>query len=182
MPALSRKVCVVGGRLVGKLLLTLQFCEERFVDQYYPTIENEFLKELRFRDTDYCIEIIDTAGQDELSIMNQKHLVGVHGYVLVYLITLRLLFDVVSAVRDKILNSTGTNSVPMVLVGNKTDLEESRQVEYAEGEALAKEFGCAFVETSAKLGGNVAEAFDKLVAEVEGVKGAVEKDAACVVM
>jgi len=64
--------------------------------------------------------------QDEYSILNPKHGVGIHGYVLVYSIAARNSFENVKVIRDKILDSTGTNWVPTVLVGNKCDLEQQR--------------------------------------------------------
>ena len=64
--------------------------------------------------------------QDEYSLLSSNHAVGIHGYVLVYSITARSSFDNCKVIRDKILDSTGTNWVPIVLVGNKCDLEQQR--------------------------------------------------------
>ncbi|ODQ79284.1 hypothetical protein BABINDRAFT_64158 [Babjeviella inositovora NRRL Y-12698] len=180
----ARKICIVGGRSVGKSSLTVQYCEEHFVESYYPTIENQFSKSIRFKGQDFEIEILDTAGQDEFSIMNQKHLIGVHGYVLVYSITSRSSFEMIRVISDKILNSTGTDSVPMVLVGNKSDLAGSqRHVEELEGRALAHEMGCGFVETSARNNENVAKCFEVLIQEVEKTNNPASNDQEkCVVM
>ena len=130
--------------------MTIQFVENHFVDSYYPTIENTFNKVIRYRGQEIAAEIIDTAGQvvfkmlvflhiffhsllnynidnqDEHSILNSAHAVGIHGYILVYSVTSRQSFEMVKIIRDKILNYTGTESVPLVLVGNKTDLHLQR--------------------------------------------------------
>lgn len=173
----ARKICIVGGRSVGKSSLTVQYCEEHFVESYYPTIENQYSKSIRFKGQDFEIEILDTSGQDEFSIMNQKHLIGVHGYVLVYSITSRSSFEMIRIINDKILHSTGTESVPMVLVGNKSDLAgNQRQVTEAEGRSLAGEMGCGFVETSARNNENVATCFQVLIQEVEKTTNPVVPD------
>jgi len=64
--------------------------------------------------------------QAEHSIFNSSHAVGIHGYILVYSVTSKQSFEMVKIIREKILNYTGTESVPMVLVGNKIDLELQR--------------------------------------------------------
>ncbi len=92
---------------LGKSSVTVQFVEQHFVESYYPTIENQFSKPIKYGGIEYTTEIIDTAGQDEFSIMNQKHLIGVHGYMLVYSVTSKSSFDMIPIIRDKILNATG---------------------------------------------------------------------------
>ncbi|KAJ8101106.1 small GTPase superfamily [Lipomyces tetrasporus] len=166
-PPRPRKIAVVGSRAVGKSSMTVQFVEEHFVESYYPTIENQFSKIIRYKGQDYATEILDTAGQDEFSIMNQKHSIGVHGYVLVYSITSRSSFDMIRVIRDKILNNTGTESIPMVVVGNKSDLGAQRKVETIEGRNLAQEWNCPFVETSARHNANIAKVFELLIGEIE---------------
>ncbi|ODQ64053.1 GTP-binding protein rhb1 [Nadsonia fulvescens var. elongata DSM 6958] len=164
---ITRKIAVVGTRAVGKSSMTVQYVEDHFVESYYPTIENQFSKVVKYRGHEYDIEILDTAGQDEFSIMNEKHLIGVHGYVLVYSVTSRSSLEMLKIIREKILNQTGTEKFPAVLVGNKSDLHMQRQVEVEEGQEVAKEFGCAFVEASARHNDNVAKAFELLINEIE---------------
>ena len=76
--------------------------------------------------------------------MNEKHLIGIHGYLLIYSVTSQQSFETVEFIRDKILNSIGNESIPMVLVGNKNDLTYQRQVETTQGQELAKKFNCKF--------------------------------------
>ncbi len=73
-------------------------------DSYYPTIENTFTKEITYKGQKHVIEIVDTAGQDEYSILNSKHFIGIHGYVLVYSVASMSSFEMVQVIRDKILN------------------------------------------------------------------------------
>ncbi len=70
------------------------------------------------------------------------------GFLLVYNITSRPTYEEVSVLYDKILRTKDTDKVPIVLVGNKCDLKDERQVEYTEGAELAKKWNCPFFETS----------------------------------
>lgn len=97
-------VTTVVDRTAGKSSLTVQYVENHFVDSYYPTIENTFSKVIRYRNQDFAVEIIDTAGQDEYSILNSKHFIGIHGYMIVYSVGSRQSFEMVRIIRDKILN------------------------------------------------------------------------------
>jgi len=169
MPApKQRKIAVVGSRSVGKSSLTVQFVEGHFVESYYPTIENTFSRVIKYKSQDFATEIVDTAGQDEYSILNSKHFIGIHGYMLVYSVASRQSFDMIRIIRDKILNHLGADWVPLVIVGNKSDLKaEQRQVPAVEGAQLAEEFKCGFTEASARLNTNVAKSFELVIAEVE---------------
>ncbi len=95
--------------------------------------------------------------QDEFSLFPPKYAVGVHGYVLVYSITSRQSFDMITSLHEKILDQGGLDKVPCVIVGQKLDLDKERRVSRAEGEALAKKLGAAFLESSAKDNQNVGE-------------------------
>ena len=90
--------------LTGKSSLTVQYVDGHFVDSYYPTIENTFSKVIRYRNHDFAVEMIDTAGQDEYSILNSKHFIGIHGYMIVYSVGSKQSFEMVRIIRDKILN------------------------------------------------------------------------------
>lgn len=166
----TRKIGVLGPRGVGKSSLIIQFVENQFADSYYPTIENTFTKVIKFHNQEYACEIIDTAGQDEYSILNSRHAIGIHGYILVYSIQSKSSFDILPVIRDKILNYTGTDWVPIVIVGNKCDLTAQRQVSYEELQKLANEWNAAGVEASAKQNQNVTEIFQQILEKVEGLK------------
>ncbi|THV08603.1 hypothetical protein K435DRAFT_17253 [Dendrothele bispora CBS 962.96] len=163
----KRKIAVLGARSVGKSSLIVQFIENQFVESYYPTIENTFAKSVKYRGAEYDCEVIDTAGQDEFSILNSKHAIGIHGYVLVYSVTSRASLDMIQVVYDKIIDFCGVTDIPCVIVGSKVDLEHSRQVSPAEGEKLAQEMKAGWVETSAKTNLNVAKVFELCLAEIE---------------
>nr|CAG8642378.1 1851_t:CDS:2 [Entrophospora candida] len=157
MRPLQRTIAVLGDTAVGKSSLTIQFVENHFVDSYYPTIENTFNKVIRYHGQEIAAEIIDTAGQEEHSLFNPTYGVGTDGYILVYSITSKKSFELVRTIRDKILNHTGKESVPIVLVGNKTDLHMQRKLTPEEGKELSIQWNCAWTEASAKHNENIRE-------------------------
>ncbi|KAJ4188132.1 GTP-binding protein [Fusarium falciforme] len=154
----QRKVAIVGSRSVGKSSLAVRFVDGHFVDSYYPTIENTFSKMIKYKGQDFSTEIVDTAGQDEYSILNSKHFIGIHGYMLVYSVSSLPSFEMVQ----------GTESVPIVIVGNKSDLRpEQRQVTPEDGQKLAEKIQCGWTEASARYNENVGKAFELLIAQIE---------------
>ncbi|KAL8801701.1 MAG: hypothetical protein Q9223_005299 [Gallowayella weberi] len=164
----QRKVAIVGSRSVGKSSLTVRFVEGHFVESYYPTIENTFSHIIKSRGQEFATEIVDTAGQDEYTILNSKHFIGIHGYMLVYSIASKQSLEMIRVLRDKILNHLGADWVPMMIVGNKSDLKpEQRHVSADEGRRVAEEFKCGFTEASARLDTNVSKAFEQMIAEIE---------------
>jgi len=88
--------------------------------------------------------------------------------MIVYSVASKQSFEMCRIIRDKILNHLGADSVPIMIVANKSDLRpEQRQVSSADGKKLSEELGCGFVEVSAKFNTNVAKAFEGMVAEIE---------------
>ncbi|KAF9052338.1 hypothetical protein BDZ89DRAFT_1088456 [Hymenopellis radicata] len=173
----KRKFAVLGARSVGKSSLIYQFVEGQFNENYYPTTENSCSKSLNYKGTEYDCEIIDTAGQDEYSILNSRHAIGIHGYVLVYSVTSRSSFEMIQVIYDKIVDFCGVTDIPCVIVGSKVDLKTSRfnrQVSPEEGDGLAHANKAAWVETSAKTNLNVAKVFDLCLGEVEKHSPAIQ--------
>jgi len=97
------------------------------------------------------------------------------GFLLVYNITSKPTFDEVSVLYEKILRTKDTDRVPIVLVGNKCDLKDERQVEYNEVAELAKKWGCPFFETSAKMKLNNEACFFELVREIRKLDKALNQ-------
>ncbi|KAH9068163.1 ras family-domain-containing protein [Lactarius deliciosus] len=98
--------------------------------------------------------------------MREQYMLRGEGFLLVYSITDRDSFDSISAYHQQILRVKDTESVPIVLVGNKCDLENERRVNTNEGRFISEDIDCRFVETSAMLGLNVTSAFLDLVRRI----------------
>ncbi|KAG8573346.1 hypothetical protein GDO81_012367 [Engystomops pustulosus] len=124
----SRKIAILGYRSVGKSSLTIQFVEGQFVDAYDPTIENTFTKQISVNGQDYQLQLVDTAGQDEFSIIPQTYSIDINGYILVYSVTSIKSFEVIKVIHEKLLDMVGKVQVPIMLVGNKKDLHMERFV------------------------------------------------------
>lgn len=165
---LEYKIVLLGSGGVGKSALTVQYVSEIFVDRYDPTIEDSYRKQVEFDGQQYMLEILDTAGTEQFTAMRDMYMRNGHGFILVYSIVSEDTFKELQGVRDRILSVKDCDDTPpMILVGNKVDLEEERVVGKGHGQALAKKFNnCAFLETSAKARINVEETFTTLVKQI----------------
>jgi len=172
-------VVVMGTGSVGKSALVVQFTTNTFVEDYDPTVEDSFRKDVLVDGKTSVLDILDTAGQEEFESLYDRWVRPAHGFLLMYSLTLKATFEEVQVLKDKIVRikdtmaeATGTEEavIPMVLVGNKCDLEQDREVTYEEGKAIADKWGCAFFETSAKTKKNVHECMHELIREIRNTR------------
>lgn len=112
------------------------------------------------------LDILDTAGQEEYSAMRDQYIRTGLGFLIVYSVASRSSFEAVTNFRDQVLRVKDEDHYPMIILGNKCDLENEREVPVAEGRELAKQLGSPFLETSAKARINVEEAFYEVVREI----------------
>lgn len=196
---------MVGGGGVGKSCLTIQLIQSHFVDEYDPTIEGMFArrslwdestnmlldsyrKQCVIDDEVALLDVLDTAGQEEYSAMREQYMRTGEGFLLVYSITSRQSFEEIATFQQQILRVKDKDYFPVIVVGNKCDLDNERAVSQegkkirdiilgfwdclvlltrsTEGRDLANHFSCRFIETSAKSRINVDEAFYNLVREI----------------
>eukprot|EP00052_Salpingoeca_macrocollata_P013112 m.102558 g.102558 ORF g.102558 m.102558 type:complete len:184 (-) comp18782_c0_seq3:98-649(-) len=157
------KLVVLGSGGVGKSALTVQFVQGIFVEKYDPTIEDSYRKQVDVDGTQCMLEILDTAGTEQFTAMRDLYMRNGQGFVLVYSITAQSTFNDLSELREQICRVKDSDKVPMLLVGNKCDLEDERVVSRSQGEELAKKWLCHFFESSAKMKTNVMEVFADLV-------------------
>lgn len=153
------KLVVVGGGGVGKSALTIQLIHSHFVDEYDPTIEDSYRKQVVIDQEVQVLDILDTAGQEEYSAMREQYMRTGEGFLLVYSITSETSFEELMTYYQQIQRVKDSDYVPIVIVGNKSDLEDERQVSYEDGVNLAKQLNSPFLETSAKQAINVEDAF-----------------------
>jgi len=160
------KVVVLGSGGVGKSALTVQFVSGHFMEKYDPTIEDFYRKEIEVDNMPCVLEILDTAGTEQFASMRDLYIKNGQGFVVVYSLTNHQTFLDIKTMRDQIVKVKGSERVPILLVGNKIDLESQREVPTVEGMALAQIWGCPFVEASAKNKVNVNEVFTEIVREM----------------
>merc|ERR1712023_435963 len=135
------KIVVLGSGGVGKSALTVQFVQGIFVERYDPTIEDSYRKQVEINSQHCMLEILDTAGTEQFTAMRDLYMKNGQGFVLVYSITAQSTFGDLQDLREQILRVKDTEDVPLVLVGNKCDLEDERVVAREQGQKLANVFG-----------------------------------------
>jgi len=160
------KLCCMGDGGVGKTAITIQLCSNHFVEMYDPTIEDSYRKQMVIDDEACLLDILDTAGQEELTAMRDQWIRGAEGYVLVYSITSRSSLEQVNQFREQIVRVQDCDDFPLILVGNKCDLEHLREVTTEEGKELARSFGAEFIEASAKSRTNIEQIFVNIVRKI----------------
>jgi Ras-related protein Rap-1B len=160
-------VVVLGSGGVGKSALTVQFVQGIFVEKYDPTIEDSYRKQVEVDNQQCMLEILDTAGTEQFTAMRDLYMKNGQGFVLVYSIIAQSTFNDLPDLREQILRVKDCDDVPMVLVGNKCDLNDQRVISTEQGEQMASKFGgCAFLEASAKTKTNVDDVFYILIRSI----------------
>lgn len=161
----SYKLVVVGAGGVGKSALTIQLIKNYFEPIYDPTIEDAYKKQVII-DGEIChLDILDTAGQEEYSVMKEHYMRTGEGFLIVFAVNDARSFDDWVTYREQINRVKDADKVPMVLVGNKSDLNE-RQVDIRSAREMAKLYALPFVEASALTRMGVDDAFYTLVREI----------------
>ncbi|XP_042608716.1 GTPase HRas isoform X1 [Cyprinus carpio] len=148
------KLVVVGAGGVGKSALTIQLIQNHFVDEYDPTIEDSYRKQVVIDGETCLLDILDTAGQEEYSAMRDQYMRTGEGFLCVFAINNTKSFEDIHQYREQIKRVKDSDDVPMVLVGNKCDLP-TRMVDTRQAQELARSYGIPFIETSAKTRQNL---------------------------
>eukprot|EP01117_Protostelium_nocturnum_P013256 TRINITY_DN4937_c0_g1_i3.p1 TRINITY_DN4937_c0_g1~~TRINITY_DN4937_c0_g1_i3.p1 ORF type:complete len:161 (+),score=38.13 TRINITY_DN4937_c0_g1_i3:76-558(+) len=138
------KVVMLGNGGVGKSAITYRFVHSKFQDTYNPTIEDSYRKQVKIDNQTVILDILDTAGQEEYTELREVYMRGGECFIIVYSITDKKSFQEVPEFRERTLRVKEKEKIPMVIVGNKADLEDQRVVPKSEGEELAKSLGCPF--------------------------------------
>jgi len=163
------KLVVVGAGGVGKSALTIQLIQNHFVEEYDPTIEDSYRKQVVIDGETCLLDILDTAGQEEYSAMRDQYMRTGEGFLCVFAVNNTKSFEDISQYREQIKRVKDADEVPMVLVGNKVDLT-TRTVEMKQGRTLADSYMIPYIETSAKTRQGVDDAFYTLVREIRKYK------------
>merc|ERR1711972_709194 len=176
-PLRKFKLVFLGEQSVGKTSLITRFMYDSFDHTYQATIGIDFLsKTMYLEDRTVRLQLWDTAGQERFRSLIPSYIRDSSGAIVVYDITNRASFLNTSKWIEDVRSERG-NDVVIVLVGNKTDLADRRQVSTEEGEEKAKENAVMFIEASAKMGYNIKALFRQLAQALPGQDEAGAGDA-----
>jgi len=177
------KVVVLGSGGVGKSALTIRFANGEFIERYDPTVEDFYRKEIEVNGSPCIIEILDTAGTEQFASMRDLYIRNGQGFIVIYSCTSTQSFYDIKMMRDHILRVKGHRAyVPLILVGNKCDLAQQREVRRSDGAQLAEMWKCPFYEASAKIATNVDSVFASIVNEMASSPVRKDKCQCCVVL
>ena len=164
------KIVMLGSGAVGKSAITVQMVSGHFLSSYDPTIEDSYRTTININSQEIILNILDTAGQEEFYALRDQYIRSGDGYIIVFSITSVTSFLEVNAIKEQlnmILDVDNNTLIPIILVGNKCDLEEYRQVQSSDAQRLAEEWRVKYFETSAKNKTNINRIFEELVCLIE---------------
>ncbi|ELU13331.1 hypothetical protein CAPTEDRAFT_186003 [Capitella teleta] len=160
------RLVVLGAGGVGKTSLVSRFILGEFVGVYQPTIEDSYRHVVQLPDGIFqSIEIVDTAGYHQFPAMQQLSIQSGNAFFVVFDVCSRQSFDHARHLMEIITFAKGaTGGAPIILVGNKKDLEDGREISSDEAHDLTTEFDCGYIETSAKDNNNIEHVFSEILA------------------
>lgn len=164
------QLVVMGPGGVGKSCLVLRIIMNDFVEDYDPTIEDSYRKQIAVDHQPLVLDIMDTAGQEEFNMLEDQWIQIGEGFLLIFDVMDPSSVDEVVMKYKKIIRQKEMNNVPVVLVGNKMDMliEQNLKTSPAikQAKACAKKWGCHYMEASAKTNMNVTQCFEEGVRSV----------------
>ena len=159
------KVVLIGDMKVGKTNIVSRYIKNEFNKDSMSTIGVEFgSKELVIEGHNVKVQIWDTAGQEKYKSITNAYYKGAKGAFVVYDITNKNSFDNADNWLNN-LRASADKKCSIILIGNKSDLENKREVSIEQGEEKAKNNEIAFMETSALSGDNIDKAFEMMINE-----------------
>ncbi|KAI8638217.1 small GTPase superfamily [Parasitella parasitica] len=182
------KVIMVGSGGVGKSALTLQYMYGDFVEEYDPTKADSYRKKIQFDNEECQIDILDTAGQEEYAAIRDNYYRSGEGFLCVFSLCEEGTLELTREIRDQILRVLDDETIPFILVGNKSDLAHLRKVDEKDAQDLADEWKCPYIETSAKTRSNVDATYLELLRKIkarkvqQNLQNSPDKDSCCIIL
>ena len=161
------KILLLGDSSVGKTCFLKRYTDNTFQDAYLSTIGFDFKFKFVTLDNGKTVKVQlwDTAGQERFRTIAKSYYKGAHGIILIYDVTNRKTYDNIKKWLNQI-RDEASNRISIILVANKIDCEDTRQVTKEEGETLAKANNLPIFEASAKDSINVNESFQFLIEKI----------------
>jgi small GTP-binding protein len=161
------RVITLGDSGVGKTNFIFRFIDDKFSLNYFSTfgIDTKFKNVKLDNGCEIKFKIYDTAGQERFKSISQNYIKKANGILLMYSISDKASFNNIENWMTNIKENSG-NKNAIVLIATKCDLNEERVVSKESGEALAKQFGINFYETSSKSNINIKEAFFDIAGQI----------------
>ena len=160
------KIMTLGNTKVGKTNFILKYTEDKFEESHISTIGLDFkIKKVEINNKHYQLLLFDTAGQERYKSIALNVIKDAHGILLMYDITDKATFDSIPDWIQNIKDLKG-DDFPLILLGNKIDLEEERNISKEEGQKFADKIGIQFFETRNKNGINIQEAGLALIKKI----------------
>ncbi|KAL7713510.1 Sphingomyelin phosphodiesterase [Entamoeba marina] len=166
--SLHFRIVLLGSGSVGKSALATRYVKNTFISRYDPTIEETFSKTIEVDGKVVQLEIYDTAGTEQFRTLQDLYMKEGDAFILVFALNSIATFQDLASIHEHIIDvkkSMNKTNVPIVLAGNKCDLDE-RNVSTEDIEGFASERQCTFMETSAKTQKNVDEVFTHLTRQL----------------
>jgi len=161
------KLVLIGDSGVGKSCLLLRFADDTYTESHISTIGVDFkIRTIQLDGKTIKLQIWDTAGQERFRTITSSYYRGAHGIIVVYDTTDAQSFEAVKTWLHEI-DRYASENVNKLLVGNKSDLTNKRQVEKDSAQEFATSVNIPFLETSAKNASNVEEAFMTMAGEIK---------------
>ena len=163
------KCIIVGDGGAGKTAIVVRFSQGFFKEKYKLTIGVEFaVKNIELAGNVVKLQIWDTGGQDRFQYVRPLYYKGAMGCIVLFDLTNRESFDHIPRWLDEVQKEAG--EIPMLLVGNKTDLKDQRMVSFEDAKELANKLKMEYIESSAKTGDGVKDLFAALAYLMMGEK------------
>ena len=161
----------VGDSMVGKSSIVNRYLEKTFEDEYFSTIgvnsgTKNIIMNINKKELPITIKIWDTAGQEQFKSISVQYIRNCFGMFIIYAINNKESFNNCISWLNEIEEKKCRDNTPIILIGNKIDLKDEREVSYEEGENFAKKYNLKFFECSAKEGININEAFKCIIDDV----------------
>ncbi|MCG3215667.1 MAG: GTP-binding protein [Candidatus Heimdallarchaeota archaeon] len=165
------KIINIGDYSVGKTSLAVRYTQNRFTSSYLPTLGVDFHSKNILYDEDTTLRLVlfDTVGQEKLVALRKRYYTGAHGAVVVFDVTRKDSFDHIRKWIEEV--EEKCPDIPIIIVGNKTDLIDQRAVTKEEVEAKWTSKGYTVLESSAKMGEGVDDIYTIIAKKVMEKQG-----------